>query len=107
MSVGPKTTLVLEKYSTPVSDSQGGADVTWYSVRKYTGTLMTNNKYESQYSSKIVAEASHLFLLDYTGDTEIDEKDRFVQYNRVFKITGIPDKTNQQRRRFIYLREIV
>lgn len=105
MSAGPKTTLYLERYSTPVSDSQGGASVGWYTVRSITGVLSTLDDREIVLAGKIAGDATHVFTIDYPVGLTLSRKDRFRKYTSEYEITGIKNKENQQRRLRIYLRE--
>ena len=105
--IGPKTTLTLERYSTPVSDSQGGATVSWYSVRAITGTLVTVDEREREFAGRIAADATHVFYIDYPIGITIQDKDRFRRLTRVFGIEGQKNKDQQNIRLRIFLKETV
>jgi len=107
MTIGPKTTLTLERYATPTSDGQGGATVAWYSVRDITGSLLTVNARELYYAGKVSTESTNIFYIDNPVGLTLSNKDRFRKLTRVFEIEEIKDPTQQCRWLRVFLKEIV
>ncbi|NVM21306.1 MAG: phage head closure protein [Desulfobacterales bacterium] len=93
--LGPKTELVLQKY-TKVPDGMGGFKYVHQSKRKIKGVLIPLPGNERFVTGKIEVYKTHKFFMDYPKGLTVTEKDRFVLGDRTFdiKFVGNPAERN-------------
>lgn len=106
MPTGPKTTLILEQY-TSVSNGRGGFTQTWQSKRAIIGVLSALSDRERFMYGKKAEDASLKFTIDFPNGLTITTKDRFVSTtgDRVLDITSKEDPMNQHRTLIFFLSE--
>jgi len=102
---GPKTELILQKY-TKVSDNMGGYEYVYQSKRKMKGVLVPLKGNERMITGQTTVFASHKFFCDYPKGITITEKDRFTLGARTFDIKYIGDPAEQHRHLEIELLEV-
>ncbi len=105
MVMGPKTTMVLQKF-TEVADGQGGFTFTYQSVCKIKGVLTSLTGDERLITGKVEVFADFMFAIDFPKGLTITEKDRFILGIRKFDISLITDPAEQHRHLEIKLEEI-
>ncbi len=103
--IGPKTQLVLQKY-TEVSDGMGGYTVVYQSKRKMKGVLTSLTGNERMITGKEEVFRTHKFMVDYPLGLTITEKDKFVLGIRTFDIQVVVNPVEQDRHLEIDLLEI-
>ena len=106
MVPGPKTTLVLQKY-TLVDDGMGGTTETWQAKRKMKGVLISLSGNERFITGKIEVYRTHQFMVDYPIGLTITEKDKFVLGARKFDIQVVVDPVETHRNLEIDLLEVI
>jgi len=108
MAVGPKKTLVLERY-TETLDGMGGFSEDWRSLRSITGVFSIISDRERMMYGKKAEGASQKFMVDYPIGVTITAMDRFVSSNgqRIFEIVSREDPLEQHRMMIFFLTENV
>ena len=108
MSIGPKTTLVLERY-TQTGDGMGGFAEIWRSLRSEKGVLQTLSDKERMMYGKKAEGATQKFTVDYPIGVAITAMDRFVSMTgqRIFEIVSREDPLEQHRMMIFLLTESV
>jgi len=104
MPTGPKTTLILEQY-TSTANGRGGFTQTWQSKRNITGVLSAISDSERFMYGKKAEGASLKFTIDYPNGITVTTKDRFVfsSGGRVLDITAKEDPMEQHRTLIFFL----
>lgn len=105
MVFGPKTELVLQKY-TEVPDGMGGSEWVYQSKRKIKGVLISLRGNERFITGKTDVFRTHKFIVDYPIGISITEKDKFVLGARKFDIQLVADPAEQHRHLEIELLEV-
>lgn len=105
MVPGPKTELVLQKY-TLVPDGMGGYTETWQAKRKMKGVLLSLSGREQYVTGKTEVFRTHKFVVDYPIGLTITEKDKFILGARKFDIQVVADPAEQHRHLEIEFLEI-
>jgi len=106
--IGPKKTLVLERY-TETSDGMGGFSHEWQSLRSISGVFSIISDRERMMYGKKAEGASQKFTVDYPVGLTATSKDRFVSQTgqRVFEIVSKEDPLEQHRMMIFFLEENV
>jgi len=94
--LGPKTELVLQKY-TEVSDLMGGYTVVYQSIRKVKGVLIALRGSERFVTGKTEVFRTHKFVVDFPIGISITPKDKFVLGIRTFDIQVVADPAEVHR----------
>lgn len=103
--IGPKTELVLQKY-TEVSDGMGGFTKVWVSKRKMKGVLISLSGREQFVTGKTEVFRTHKFMVTYPIGITITEKDKFTLGARKFDIQVVVDPVETHRHLEIDLLEV-
>ena len=103
--IGPKTELVLQKY-TLEDDGMGGKVDTWQSKRKVKGVLYPLHGNERFVTGKTEVFRTHKFLMNYPTGITITEIDKFTLGARKFDIQVVVDPMETHRNLEIDLLEI-
>lgn len=108
MSVGPKKTLVLERF-TATSDDMGGFSHEWKSLRSISGVFSIISDKERMMYGKKAEGASQKFAIDCPIGVTITTADRFVSLTgqRIFEIISQEDPLEQHRFVILLLTENV
>ena len=97
MTVGPKTRLLLRRY-TEVEDDMKSFDTTFADVKYLKGTLRTASEREVDMAMRRSVQLSHKFRTAYRPDLAITTEDIFTLGSRTFEITSAgADPYNQNR----------
>lgn len=102
---GPKTELVLKKY-TLVDDGMGGTTETWQAKRKIKGVLISLSGNERFVTGKTEVFRTHKFMVDFPIGITITAIDKFTLGARTFDIQVVVDPAEQHRHLEIDLKEI-
>ncbi|MBA7665565.1 hypothetical protein ES703_73639 [subsurface metagenome] len=105
MVPGPKTELVLQKY-TEVPDGMGGSEWIYQSARKMKGVLISLRGNERFVTGKTEVFRTHKFVVDFPIGITVTEKDRYTLGVRTFDIQVVADPAEQHRHLEIDLLEI-
>ena len=96
MPPGPKTELVLQKY-TLADDGMGGKTETWQSKRRMKGVLISLRGNERYVTGKTEVFRTHKFVVDFPIGITITEIDKFTLGVRKFDIQVVVDAAEQHR----------
>ena len=105
MPPGPKTTLILQRY-TLVSDGMGGSTLTYQGRRKVKGVLYPLHGNERFITGKTEVYRTHKFLMDYPIGITITPIDKFALGARKFDIKVVVDPLETHRNLEIDLLEV-
>ncbi len=103
--IGPKTQLILQKY-TEVKDDMGGYTFVFQSMRKMKGVLISLRGNEQFVTGKTEVFRTHKFVVTFPIGITITEKDRFTLGIRKFDIQVIVDPAETHRFLEIELLEV-
>lgn len=96
---GPKTELILERY-TDADDGGGGQTRTWEGVKRLKGVMVYIHGIESKVrGDREAVRASHMFFCPYVPNLNITEKDRFMKvgYTNIWDIVYVDNMLEQNK----------
>lgn len=105
MVLGPKTELILQKF-TLVKDDMGGYTETWQAKRKMKGILLSLSGRERFVTGKTEVFRTHKFVVDFPVGITVTEKDKYALGARTFDIQVVADPAEAHRHLEIDLKEI-
>lgn len=108
MPTGPKTSLILERY-TSIADGMGGYSHTWESKRQIAGVFSVISDRERMMYGKKAEGANYKFAIEYQIGLTLTAKDRLVSATggRKFDIISREDPLEQHRMMLLFLSENV
>lgn len=104
MAIGPKVTMILEKYTETLTSTRSPSHV-WRPLRKLRGTLQTVRGDTGVMLDRRGVTAEYEFMIDTTPGLNITEKDRIRFGTRYFEIKLIENPMERSRYQILFLRE--